>query len=113
MSFTDTLRRRAKKQITPSLIGTMSPFQILGRPVITEKAFAQTEKENVYVFLVLADATKVDVKVSLEHIYKVTPASIRVVNVGKKMRLRRGVVRKAYKKVYVKLKTGDKIDLTS
>jgi len=91
----------------------LSPYQILGRPVITEKAFGQMEKENVYTFLVHMNATKIDVKLSLEYIYKITPLAVRVVQVGKKMRMRRGLVRKAYKKVYVKLKTGDKIDLTA
>lgn len=81
--------------------------------MITEKAFGQMEKENVYTFLVDNQATKTDVKIALEYIYKITPLDIRVVRVGKKMRMRRGLVRKAYKKVYVKLNAGDKIDLAA
>ena len=52
MAFKDILRRRAKKQVTPQLLGTISPYQILGTPIITEKAFGQMEKINVYTFLV-------------------------------------------------------------
>ena len=113
MSFTQILQKRAKKQTTPRLVKEMSPYQVLGTPIITEKAFAQMEKGNAYVFLVHTNATKTDVIMSLAYIYKVTPLSVRIVNVGKKMRLRRGVVRKAYKKAYVTLKQGDKIELSA
>lgn len=113
MVFKDILRRRAKKQVTPQLLGKLSPYQILGLPMITEKAFGQMETINTYTFLVHDDATKTDIVASLQHIYKVTPVSTRVVNVGKKLRMRRWVVRKAYKKVYVTLKAGDKIELSA
>gem|GEM_PF-1582523 len=89
MVFKDILRRRAKKQVTPQLLGKMSPYQVLGLPVITEKAFGQMEQINAYTFLVHSDATKPDVVASLLYIYKVTPISVRMVNVGKKVRLRR------------------------
>lgn len=113
MVYKDILRRRAKKQTTPSVLGKLSPYQIIGKPVITEKAFSQMENQNTYVFLVHDDASKVDVVASLEYLYKVKPLSIRVVNVGKKLRMRRGVVRKAIKKVYVTLKKWDKIELSA
>lgn len=111
MSFKEILRSRAKKQTTPRVVAELSPYQILGLPVVTEKAFAQMEQQNTYVFLVHNQATKVDVVASLLYIYKVTPLSVRVVTVGKKIRLRRGIVRKAHKKVYVTLKKGDTIEL--
>lgn len=113
MAFKEILRRRAKKQVTPQLLWTLSPYQILGTPIITEKAFGQMEKINVYTFLVHDTATKTDVVAALQYIYKVTPLSIRVVNSWIKIRQRRGVVRKAYKKVYVTLKTGDSIELSA
>lgn len=113
MVFKDILRRRAKKQVTPQLLGKMSPYQVLGMPVITEKAFGQMEALNTYTFLVHDDATKPDVVAALLYIYKVTPLSVRMVNVGKKIRLRRWTVRKAYKKSYVTLKAGDKIELSA
>jgi ribosomal protein L23 len=57
--------------------------------VITEKAFGQMEQINTYTFLVHDDATKPDIIAALLYIYKVTPLSTRIVNVGKKIRLRR------------------------
>lgn len=89
MVFKDILRRRAKKQTTPQVLGKLSPYQVLGIPVVTEKAFGLMEQENVYTFLVHDDATKPDIIASLIYIYKVAPLSIRVVNVGKKVRMRR------------------------
>ena len=71
------------------------------------------EKTNIYTFLVHDDATKPDVVAALLYIYKVTPLSVRMVNVGKKIRMRRGIVRKACKKAYVTLKAGDKIELAA
>lgn len=113
MAFKDILRRRAKKQVTPQLLGTVSPYQLLGTPIITEKAFGQMEKINVYTFLVHINATKPDVVAALQYVYKVTPLSVRVVTVWKKIRQRRWIVRKAYKKVYVTLKNGDSIELSA
>lgn len=89
MVYKDILRRRAKKQTTPKALKKMSPYQALGLPVVTEKAFAQMEKDNVYTFVVHNDVTKPDVVASLQYIYKVTPLSVRILNVGKKMRARR------------------------
>lgn len=89
MVFKDILRRRANKQQSTQLLNKLSPYQVLGLPVITEKAFGQMEKINSYTFLVHDDATKPDIIASLLYIYKVVPLSVRVLNVGKKIRLRR------------------------
>ncbi|MBP6256845.1 50S ribosomal protein L23 [Patescibacteria group bacterium] len=53
----------------------------MGTPIITEKAFGQMEKINVYTFLVHVNATKPDVVAALLYVYKITPLSVRVVNV--------------------------------
>lgn len=66
---------------------------------------------NTYVFKVEQRANKNDIKLSLQKLYSVTPSSIRVVNVVSKGRMNRKLVRRAYKKAYVALKKGDKIEL--
>lgn len=113
MSFKEILRRRARKQVTPTALGKLSPYQVLGTPVVTEKAFWQMESANTYTFLVHLNATKPDVIAALQYIYKVTPISLRVINVWNKVRQRRGIVRRAYKKVYVTLKAGESIELSA
>ena len=89
----------------------MTPYQILGKPVITEKAYKLSEEQNTYTFRVNREANKADVIQSLEFIYKVTPLSVRICNVPSKGRMNRKLVRKAYKKAYVSLKKGESIEL--
>jgi len=89
MTFKDILRRRAKKQTAPQLLATLTPYQIIGNPIVTEKAFGQIEKSNTYTFVVHDDATKPDVVASLLYLYKVTPLSLRLIRVQTKTRSRR------------------------
>lgn len=113
MSFKDIKRQRVKKSITPSLLQTLTPYQILGKPVVTEKAYAMIDSLNTYVFKVPMQATKVDVKASLDYVYNVTPSSIRSVSVPRKGRMQRKLVRRAYKKVYVTLPKWKSINLAA
>jgi hypothetical protein len=39
MSFKDVLRQRAKKATQPKVLGKLHPYQIIGTPLITEKAY--------------------------------------------------------------------------
>ena len=91
----------------------MSPFQIIGKPMITEKAYKQVENNNIYTFRVHNKANKRDVKDSLKFIYKVDALSIRLINVPYKGRANRRLVRRAFKKAIVTLKKDDKIELTA
>lgn len=112
MSYTQILRQRAKKAASTKVLWKLTPYQIIGTPLITEKAYKQVEDINTYSFRVHKDANKNDIKLSLESIYGVSPEAIRLINVPHKGRARRAVVRRAYKKAIVRLKTGDKIELT-
>lgn len=93
------------------MLKTMTPYQVIGQPLITEKAYKQVETMNTYTFRVHDSASKNDIKASIEHIYKVRPLSIRVQNVIEKGRNQRKLVRRSYKKAIITLKEGDKIDL--
>lgn len=84
MSFKDIKRKRAIKSVTPSLLGTLTPYQILGQPLITEKAHGMIQNQNTYAFKVPMQATKADVKASLDYVYKVVPSSVRTVSVPRK-----------------------------
>jgi len=111
MSYKDILRQRAKKAASTKVLGKYTPYQIIGTPLITEKAYKQVEAVNTYSFRVHKDANKNDVKASLQSIYNVTPVSVRLMNVPMKWRARRALVRRSFKKAIVRLKDGDKIEL--
>lgn len=79
---------------------------------ITEKA-ARLGNQNTYVFNVLADVNKTELKKDLEKTYKVKVLSINVVNTKTKKVFSRGRfgVKGGGKKVYITLKKGDSIVL--
>lgn len=87
---------------------------VIRRPRITEKATYSAEK-GVYVFEVAVDASKIDVAKAIQHLFKVTPTKIHTVRMKpqKITKMLRGISRqsKGYKKAYVYLKKGDKIEL--
>ena len=113
MSYKDILKRRAKKSQTGRVLWKFSPFHILQKPLITEKAYKQVEDKNIYTFRVHAQANKQDVKKSLQMIYKVTPISVRLMRVPYKWRAHRKLVRRSFKKAMVTLKAWDKIELAA
>jgi large subunit ribosomal protein L23 len=86
-------------------------YQIIRRPVITEKGLGVKELESTLVFEVSAKATKTEVKEAVQSIFKVKVASVRTANfVGKERR--RGKFsgyRPDWKKAYVRLKAGEKM----
>ncbi len=84
---------------------------ILLRPHITEKATISSEK-SVYVFEVGADATKKLIDKAFSDKYKIFPVKISTVTIPAKNVFVRGNRGKksGYKKAYVYLKKGDKIE---
>ncbi len=107
------LQQRAKKSTQTNVLGKMHAVELIGKPLITEKAYKQTEKMNTYWFRIDKAANKNDVKKALEIIYKIAPLSVRVINVVSKGRLNRKLVRRAYKKAIVTLRKEDKIELSA
>ncbi len=92
----------------------MNAYQIIKRPLVTEKATQLADEENVYVFEVDRRANKIQIKQAIEQIYGVKVVEVRTVNMKPKRGRwgRKTVVRKsAWKKAYVKLQEGDSIQL--
>ena len=81
-------------------------------PHITEKATDLSAKDQ-YVFVVAQKANKRDIAQSVGKMYGVNVQHVRIVNVhSKRMRLGRiEGTKKGYKKAFVKLKAGQKIDI--
>ena len=90
-----------------------SDYQILHKPVITEKTSIANEGGNCVVFRVAKGATKQDVKKAVERVVDVDVVKVRTCNfMGKLKRTTRSVGRRAsYKKAYVTLKQGQSIDM--
>jgi large subunit ribosomal protein L23 len=88
-------------------------YDILRVPRITEKGTRLKEQSNVLTFEVKADANKVQVRKAIEGIFKVKVLDVTTVNVPgkrKRMGMREGR-RSDWKKAYVTLKPGEKIDI--
>ena len=87
-------------------------FDIIQGPIITEKTMALKENFNKYNFKVSKGANKVEIKNSIEQIFKVKVESVNTINVLPK-RKRVGKYEgytAAYKKAIVKLAADNKID---
>jgi large subunit ribosomal protein L23 len=87
-------------------------YDVLRRPVISEKSTLVKEIENAVVFEVLKDATKVQIKQAVEEAFKVKVTGVRTVVVrGKSARVGRSIGRKRnWKKAYVTLAEGETIE---
>ena len=88
-----------------------SAYQIIRRPVITEKGLGVKESEATLVFEVSAKASKTEIKNAVQSIFKVKVDTVRTANFAGKER-RRGKFtgyRPDWKKAYVRLKAGQKM----
>ena len=88
----------------------MTVYEVIRRPLITEKGQDKKDNERTLVFEVANDANKTQVKAAVEKLFKVKVAEVRTATMEGKMR-RRGKFmgyRSDWKKAYVKLKEGQK-----
>ncbi len=83
------------------------------RPVMTERSTILKEKFNQYLFEVSRGSTKVDIKRSVEELFKVSVERVRTMRLPGKFRRmgRNGGYRPDWKKAIVTLKKGDSIEL--
>ncbi len=92
-------------------------YGILREPHVTEKVTNLGEQSNQYAFRVDVSATKAEVQEAVEQLYDVTVENVTTLRVkGKRVqRLTRNMSagrRKHWKKAYVRLKEGERIDFT-
>jgi large subunit ribosomal protein L23 len=86
-------------------------YEVLRRPLITEKSTALKETQSTLCFEVHRDATKPEIKKAVESLFNVKIADVRVARVhGKVKRQGRYAGRRPdWKKAYVVLKKGEKM----
>jgi len=88
------------------------PQEIIKAPVISEKGSLLAETVQQVLFKVRPDANKVEVKKAVESLFKVKVVKVRMARyLGKVRRVCRSTGRRPdWKKAYVTLREGDKID---
>lgn len=87
--------------------------KVLIQAMISEKATTMQEQQNCYMFKVAIDANKLQIKQAVEKAFNVKVGDVTVSRVkGKNKKLGRFEGRRAdWKKAFVRLKGGDKIEL--
>lgn len=90
----------------------LEPYQVLLRPMITEKATFAAERYNAYTFQVNHLATKTEIKNAVETLFNVKVVDVRTINrSGKKRRYKNRVgLTSGYKKAVVELSDEHRID---
>ena len=89
-------------------------MNVLLQPHVSEKAATLTDKSNQYVFRVLGDASKDEVKQAVELMFEVKVEGVNLLNKPGKSRRFKNVEgrRNGYKKAYVRFQAGQSIDFT-
>jgi len=91
-------------------------YEVLRRPLVTEKSSYQSGKLNQYSFVVANTATRTQVKDAVETLYDVNVVRVNIINVpakrGRRLRSRRLLVRKVgYKKAVITLADGQTLQI--
>ena len=91
-------------------------YEVLRRPLITEKSNYQSRKLNQYAFEIAENATRTQVKDAIETIFDVKVDKVNIINTpakrGRRARSRRLMVRRAgYKKAIVTLQAGQTLQI--
>lgn len=112
MAKAKTADKKADKKEAP--VFKEAFYDVISRPVITEKATAASEQNKV-IFRVRSDVTKKQVKEAVEGLFKVEVTGVNTINVQGKVKAFRGRPgkRKDFKKAIVTLAAGQSIDLSS
>lgn len=95
---------------------SLSPYQIVKRPIITEEAQIQAAKGQQYTFCVVPDANKNQIRDAIEAIFPdVKVTRVNTMNYDGKLRRQMGSRktgrRSKWKKAIVTLRAGDSIEL--
>lgn len=90
----------------------LEPYQVILRPIVTEKGFDLAEKQNIYSFEVSKMANKTTVREAVETLFDVKVLEVKIQNrKGKKRRTRRVLgEQRSWKKALVKLDAESRID---
>jgi large subunit ribosomal protein L23 len=87
-------------------------YDMIVKPVVTEKTTEQKEKDNQVTFEVIPKANRIEIKRAIENIFSVKVEAVRTMNIQGKVKRRGRVIgkRKNWKKAIVTLMPGQRID---
>lgn len=90
----------------------MSIYDVIKKPLVTEKTTTEKDGKNVIAFVVNGDSNKIEIKEAVEKLFKVEVASVNTVTVAGKVKRRGSHLGKRanWKKAYVSLKEGSNVD---
>jgi large subunit ribosomal protein L23 len=91
----------------------MDMYQIVKKPLVTEKGTVMLSEGNWVTFKVHLDANKIEIREAVQKIFSVSVLQVNTQVVrGKRKRFGRAMGQsKAWKKAIVQLKEGDKIEI--
>ena len=105
----------AEKKVEKKLVATANTYDVLRRPIVSEKA-AKLSESNGIVFEVAMSATKKDIAKAIEVLFGVKPTKINIVVAKGKVKSFRGRnsgTQRDVKKAYVSLPADAKLDLSA
>jgi large subunit ribosomal protein L23 len=90
----------------------MNLYDVIKKPLLTEKTTLEKDNKNVVSFVVASDANKIEIKEAVQQLFKVEVTRVHTVVVpGKFKRVgKTSGKRSNWKKAYVTLKEGSNID---
>lgn len=90
----------------------MNIYDVLKKPLVTEKTTLEKDAKNVISFEVDRDANKIEIKNAVEKLFHVKVTDVNTVNIaGKLKRVGRHYGKRSnWKKAYVTLKEGSNVD---
>ena len=89
----------------------MNTYEVLRRPLVTEKSTMLKDEKNEYVFEVAKNATKPEIKKAVEKAFNVNVIKVNVITIpGKTKRMGGRIIKEIpWKKAVVRLVAEDKI----
>jgi large subunit ribosomal protein L23 len=90
----------------------MSLYDVIKKPLVSEKTTIEKDARNIVAFVVKRDANKIEIRTAVESLFKVEVAAVNTVNMAGKVKRvgRNSGKRSNWKKAYVTLKEGSKVD---
>ena len=90
----------------------MNIYDVIKKPLVTEKTTIEKDAKNVISFVVDRNANKIEIKEAVEKLFKVEVSAVNTVSVaGKLKRVGRNFGKRSnWKKAYVTLEEGSNVD---
>ena len=90
----------------------MNIYDVIKKPLVTEKTTIEKDARNIIAFVVHRDANKIEIKESVEKLFKVEVTAVKTATVAGKMKRvgKQSGKRSNWKKAYVTLKEGSSVD---